>query len=91
MITIPIEIVFDIYNLSGENNIQTFCQLLQTLRTLGFYLSSMILICISIDRYYAFVHPLEFYNTRERNKRMVIIAWIAAILLSIPQVSLINF
>lgn len=36
MITIPIEIVFDIYYLSGKNNIQTLhCQLLQTLRTLG--------------------------------------------------------
>lgn len=46
----------------------------------------MILICIAVDRYFAFVHPLSFYKMRERNKKMVCFAWTASVLLSIPQV-----
>ena len=35
------------------------CKFFQFLRAFGLYLSSMVLVCISLDRYFAIVHPLK--------------------------------
>ena len=62
------------------------CKVLQILRVFGLYLSSMVLIAISIDRYYAIVHPLKVNYVSERNRRLLIGAWLTSICLSLPQV-----
>lgn len=64
------------------------CKLLQILRVFGLYLSSMVLVAISIDRYYAIVHPLRVNYVSQRNKRLLVAAWLTSVLLSLPQVSL---
>lgn len=63
------------------------CKLLQILRVFGLYLSSMVLICISVDRFYAIVHPLRVNYVSQRNRRLLLGAWATSLLLSIPQVS----
>lgn len=35
------------------------CKVFQFLRAFGLYLSSMVLVCISLDRYFAILHPLR--------------------------------
>lgn len=40
------------------------CKFLQFLRAFGLYLSSLVLVCISLDRYFAIVHPLKVSECR---------------------------
>lgn len=45
----------------------------------------MTLTAISYERYYAIVYPLKFTATKLRAKLIIIIIWILAILITIPQ------
>lgn len=62
------------------------CRLLQALRAFGPYLSSMVLVCISFDRYFAIIHPLKVNDAHRRSKIMLYFSWIISIVCSIPQV-----
>jgi gonadotropin-releasing hormone receptor len=62
------------------------CKVCQFARAFGLYLSSMVLICISLDRFFAILHPLKMVNASRRVKTMLAIAWILAALFSVPQV-----
>ena len=62
------------------------CRLLMFFRAFGFYLSSFILIGISLDRYFAIAHPLSLTDASKRGKIMLILAWIISTVASIPQV-----
>ena len=63
------------------------CRMLMFFRVFGFYLSSFILIGISLDRYFAVAHPLSLTDAGKRGKIMLILAWIISAVASIPQVS----
>lgn len=68
------------------------CRLLQALRAFGPYLSSMVLVCISLDRYFAIVHPLKVNDAHRRSKIMLTFSWMISIVCSVPQVcSIISF
>ncbi|RWS26368.1 ACP receptor 2 long-like protein [Leptotrombidium deliense] len=82
-VTITIEIIWRLT--ISWNTGQLSCKFVLTMRIFGLYLSSMILICISIDRYFAFVFPFSFNNAKQRNKRLLISAYLSSIALSIPQ------
>ena len=59
-------------------------------RTFGFYLSSFILMSISVDRYLSMVYPLNIQPIRMANQRgriMLILAWVFSGIASVPQVS----
>lgn len=60
---------------------------LQFCRAFSLYLSSLVLICLTVDRYYAVLHPLKVVNASKRVKLLLSIAWISAALLAIPQVN----
>ncbi|XP_066599951.1 adipokinetic hormone/corazonin-related peptide receptor variant I-like isoform X2 [Prorops nasuta] len=60
------------------------CRIMAFFRIFGLYLSSFILVCISVDRYYAIKRPLQLIAERRR-KIMVAMAWIGAALCSAPQ------
>ena len=64
----------------------TSCRILMFFRALGFYLSSFILISISLDRYFAIAHPQSLNDANYRGKLMLILAWILSVIASIPQV-----
>lgn len=51
----------------------------------GFYLSSFIIMSISVDRYYAIVHPLLVIGSRLRSVYMVLAAWTFSLIFSLPQ------
>lgn len=62
------------------------CRLMSFTRIFGLYLSGFVLCCISIDRYYAVLKPLDFIDLDRREKYMLLFAWIGAALCSVPQV-----
>lgn len=78
----PLEIAwaFTVQWLAGD----ALCRILMFFRIFGLYLSSFILVCISMDRYYAVLKPLDMGGRRE--KFMVVAAWIGACICSAPQV-----
>ena len=62
------------------------CRILMFWRAFGFYLSSFILITISLDRYFAITHPLSISDADKRGKLMLLFAWLFSFFASIPQV-----
>lgn len=63
------------------------CRSFQFIRVFGLYASSMVLIVISIDRYYAVVQPFTYTLIGNKINNLLIIAWLVSILLSVPQVN----
>ena len=62
------------------------CRLLMFCRAFGFYLSSFILVAISLDRYFAIIHPMSLKDADQRGRIMLILAWLFSVVSSIPQV-----
>ena len=62
------------------------CRILMFCRPFGFYLSSFILVAISLDRYFAITHPLSINDADRRGKLMLLMAWLFSIVASVPQV-----
>lgn len=63
------------------------CKFSQFVRAFGLYLSSNIVICISVDRYFAIVYPLKLAGAVKRVKWMLAGAWIVSAVFAGPQVS----
>lgn len=61
------------------------CRIMSFFRIFGLYLSSFILICISVDRYLAVLQPMRLYQMDRRGKLMIAVAWIASVVCSLPQ------
>ncbi|XP_035783587.1 gonadotropin-releasing hormone receptor-like isoform X1 [Anopheles albimanus] len=59
------------------------CRVMAFFRTFGLYLSSFILICISVDRYFAVLQPLKVHP--HRAMLMIAGAWFMSGLCSLPQ------
>ena len=62
------------------------CKLYKFFSAFGFYMSSMVLVCISLDRYFAVLHPLKVNDAQRRGKIMLFFAWIISAFISLPQV-----
>lgn len=62
------------------------CKAFLFLRAFGLYLSSNVLVCVSLDRYFAVLHPLKVNDARRRGKFMLACAWGISLLYSVPQV-----
>lgn len=77
----PLEIAwaYTVHWMAGD----TMCRLMAFFRTFGLHLSSFVLICISIDRYYAVLQPLKL--SKRRGKIMIFLAWSMSVLCSAPQ------
>ncbi|KAI5651442.1 7 transmembrane receptor (rhodopsin family) domain-containing protein [Phthorimaea operculella] len=61
------------------------CKLFKFLQMFALYLSTFILVLIGVDRWLAVKYPMKSMATATRSGRLVIIAWILSVLLSIPQ------
>lgn len=64
------------------------CKVLNVFRTFPLYLSSNIIVCISFDRFYAFVKPFNHFDSQERNAYFLASAYIISLVQSLPQVGL---
>ena len=63
------------------------CKVYKFFSAFGFYMSSMVLVCISLDRYFAVLHPLKVNDAQRRGKIMLFFAWLISAFISLPQVS----
>lgn len=63
------------------------CKIVQFWRIFPLYLTSLMMICISLDRFYAFVFPLTIFKSKERNFYLIVSSYIVSFVASIPQVS----
>lgn len=61
------------------------CKVFLFLRAFCLYLSSNVLVCVSLDRCFAVVYPLRVTDARRRGKSMLLGAWIIAMLNALPQ------
>lgn len=63
------------------------CKVIQFMRIFGLYLTSMMVIGITLDRFFAFVFPLSIFKSNERNKYLLIASYIISVISSLPNVS----
>ena len=84
-IMLPLETIWNITVawLAGD----IACRMLMFFRAFGLYLSSFILVTISLDRYFAILHPLSMNDADKRGKLMLTMAWLFSGIASLPQVS----
>ncbi|KAH3841735.1 hypothetical protein DPMN_115210 [Dreissena polymorpha] len=61
------------------------CRILMFFRAFGLYLSSFVLVVISLDRYFAILHPLSLNDADKRGKIMLCFAWLFSVVASSPQ------
>ena len=62
------------------------CRILMFFRVFGLYLSSFVLVVISLDRYFAILHPLSLNEAKRRGKMMLVVSWVFSVIASSPQV-----
>ncbi|XP_073988617.1 cardioacceleratory peptide receptor-like [Rhodnius prolixus] len=60
------------------------CKVIRFSQAVVTYSSTYVLVALSIDRYYAIKHPMNFSGSWHRAKLLVVLAWIVAALLSVP-------
>lgn len=87
-ITVPAEIGWRVTSDWRAGNLG--CKVFQFVRVFGLYASSMILICISLDRYYAVVKPFRYSSMSSRISKLLRLSWVMSFLISIPQVRPLN-
>ena len=62
------------------------CKVVKFLQVFGLYLSTYIIVIISIDRCYAILDPMSRNSAPKRVRLLIILAWIFSALFSLPQV-----
>ncbi|XP_059486559.1 adipokinetic hormone/corazonin-related peptide receptor variant I-like isoform X2 [Neocloeon triangulifer] len=62
------------------------CRIMAFFRTFGLFLSSFVLVCISLDRYFAVLRPMSLMAVDKRGKIMLSAAWTASVVCSFPQI-----
>lgn len=60
------------------------CKLIRFLQAVVTYASTYVLVALSIDRYDAITHPMNFTGSWRRAKGLVVIAWVLSFLFSSP-------
>ena len=63
------------------------CKFMSTFKIFTLYASSNIIVCIALDRFFAFVRPLSIVTAEERNKQFLAVSYLLSFLQSLPQVS----
>ncbi|TRY67473.1 hypothetical protein TCAL_05353 [Tigriopus californicus] len=83
-IIIPAEIGWRLFGYWLAGNVA--CKIFSFSRAFGFYLSSMVLIVVSLDRYIAIIYPLRANSEfAKRGHIMLMAAWAISALCSLPQ------
>lgn len=85
-LTIGVELIWRI-TIKWETG-ELGCKIVQFWRIFPLYLTSLMMICISVDRFYAFVFPLTIFKSKERNYYLIVTSYVISFIASIPQVIL---
>ncbi|CAH1115590.1 unnamed protein product [Psylliodes chrysocephalus] len=64
------------------------CKLIRFLQAVVTYSSTYVLVALSIDRYDAITHPMNFSGSWKRARMLVILAWLVSVLFSLPTIFL---
>ncbi|XP_074030849.1 cardioacceleratory peptide receptor 2 isoform X2 [Leptinotarsa decemlineata] len=64
------------------------CKLIRFLQAVVTYSSTYVLVALSIDRYDAITHPMNFSGSWKRARLLVVLAWVLSILFSLPAIFL---
>ena len=83
-IMIPVEIGWLYTNAWLAGNVA--CKVLQFFRAFGPYSSSLLLICLSVDRYYAVVRPFSYAFLDRKINFLLLLVWTVSFIISLPQV-----
>ncbi len=84
LVMMPIEIGWHV-TVSWEAG-DAMCRVLMFFRAYGFYLSSFILIAISLDRYWAVARPASLTAAEKRSRYLLALAWSLSLVATVPQV-----
>ncbi|XP_045472539.1 cardioacceleratory peptide receptor-like isoform X2 [Harmonia axyridis] len=60
------------------------CKLIRFLQAVVTYSSTYVLVALSIDRYDAITHPMNFSGSWKRSKMLVLLAWVLSMIFSLP-------
>ncbi|GIY13724.1 gonadotropin-releasing hormone II receptor [Caerostris darwini] len=82
-VTIPLEMAWKINMQWKAGN--TACKIMLYLRNFTPYLSSTVVACITLDKYFAIVYPLRSVYANKRSKKFLRAAWGISIICSLPQ------
>nr|WLG17314.1 gonadotrophin-releasing hormone receptor 1a [Cynoglossus semilaevis] len=61
------------------------CKLMCFLKLFAMHSAAFILMVVSLDRYWAILHPLDSLDAGLRNRRMLAVAWTLSVLVASPQ------
>ncbi|XP_017781001.1 PREDICTED: cardioacceleratory peptide receptor-like isoform X2 [Nicrophorus vespilloides] len=86
LINVSTDIVWRITVAWHAGNI--LCKLIRFLQAVVTYSSTYVLVALSIDRYDAITHPMNFSGSWKRAKVLVVIAWALSFIFSLPTVFL---
>lgn len=84
-IMIPVEIGWLYTNAWLAGNVA--CKVVKFLCAFGPYSSSLLLICLSVDRYYAVARPFSYAFLDRQINILLVIIWSLSFVISLPQVS----
>ena len=83
LLQVPLEIAWNITVSWRADDIT--CRVMVFFRIIGYYLSGFIMMVISLDRLSAIMVPLSHISNTRLTKRMLVTAWLAALLCALPQ------
>jgi len=84
-VVIPIEII---WRITVQWYGGTFlCKICHFFKAFGLFSSSLVIICISLDRLLAIVFPLKVIDGTERVRNMLVGAWFLSLVCALPQVN----
>ncbi|XP_072399205.1 cardioacceleratory peptide receptor-like isoform X1 [Diabrotica undecimpunctata] len=64
------------------------CKLIRFLQAVVTYSSTYVLVALSIDRYDAITHPMNFSGSWKRARMLIVLAWMFSIIFSLPVIFL---
>ncbi|XP_022919038.1 cardioacceleratory peptide receptor isoform X2 [Onthophagus taurus] len=86
LISVSTDIVWRITVAWHAGNV--LCKLIKFLQAVVTYSSTYVLVALSIDRYDAITHPMNFSGSWKRARVLVVIAWILSFVFSTPTIFL---
>lgn len=82
LISVPTDIIWrkTVHWIAGN----VACKVIRFLQVVVTYSSTYVLVALSIDRYDAITHPMNFSGSWKRARLLVALAWIVSIVFSAP-------